>query len=352
MDEYVSELMQAGAAAVSAPGLSRPLVIGSVVVDSPLLMAPMAGFTTYAFRQIVRQLGGCGLPVTEMVSARGFREMDVRKRQMPERLWGVKEEPRPLSVQIWDNDPGLLAEMGHRLASEFGATVIDINFGCPAPDIAEKARSGAYLLQFPEQIGAIVSRVAAACASTPVTAKIRLGVSRERITAAEVAQAVEEGGAAGLTVHGRTAADFYRGQADWEQIAAVKTRLRRIPLIGNGDLQSAADVVRALRQYSIDGVMIGRAAVKNPWIFRQTQAILAGLPTPPPPRSADMRAVLYEHFRLTALQHGEPAAAVLMRKVACGYSHAQPKARAFRDQLGRVDSFAEFATAVDTFFGD
>ena len=127
-----------------------------------------------------------------------------------------------------------------------------------------------------------MARVAAACAPTPVTAKIRLGVSRECITAGEVAEAVEEAGGAALTVHGRTAADFYRGRADWEQIAAIKTRLRRIPLIGNGDVQTAVGAVDALRQYGVDGVMIGRAAIKNPWIFcRGSRRIWPGAPAPP-----------------------------------------------------------------------
>jgi tRNA-dihydrouridine synthase B len=333
-----------------APGV-RPLLVGSVVIDPPVLMAPMAGFTNHAFRQIVRRLGGCGLPVTEMISARGFREMDVRRGEVPERLWGLADEPRPLAVQIWDNDAGLLAEMGLRLVREFGATIIDINFGCPAPDVSQKAQSGAYLLQFPDRVGAIVARVVEACAPVPVTAKIRLGVSRESNTAAEVAQAVEAAGGAALTVHGRYAADFYRGQADWAAIAAIKPHLRRIPLIGNGDLHSADDVLAALRRYEVDAVMVGRAGLKNPWLYREARASLLGAPAPARPSDAEQKEILYSHWRLNAAQFGDQKATILMRKFACCYSHGRAGARVFRERLGTVASFDEFARLVEEHFG-
>jgi len=129
-------------AAQSPSPVPPPLRIGPVVVDPPVLQAPMAGFTNYAFRQIVRELGGAGLLVTEMVSARGFLERDARSLDLPDRLWGVLDEPRPLAVQIWDNDPATLAAVGARLAHEFHVSVVDINFGCPVHEISQKARSG------------------------------------------------------------------------------------------------------------------------------------------------------------------------------------------------------------------
>ncbi len=199
--------------------LPAPMQIGPLVIDPPLLQAPMAGFTNYAFRQIVRRHGGVGLPATEMFSARGFLEIDSRHDRPPERLWGVLDEPRPLAAQIWDNDPMLMAEVGRRLAREFRVSVVDINFGCPVSDVTEKAHSGSYLLRYPDRVGQIVAAVAKACAPTPVTAKIRLGACRDAINACDVAQAVEDAGGAALTVHGRTAADMFRGSADWEQIS-------------------------------------------------------------------------------------------------------------------------------------
>src|SRR5437764_6373705 len=175
--------------------LIKPLYIGPLLVDPPILQAPMAGFTNFAFRQIVREFGGAGLLATEMVSARGFVWMDQNEAEHPERLWGVKEEPRPLAVQMWDNDPETLAKVGARLAHEYKVSVVDINFGCPVKDVAERAHSGSYLLRDPQRVGRIIERVVAACHPTPVTAKIRLGCTRNNITAIEVAQTVQSAGA-------------------------------------------------------------------------------------------------------------------------------------------------------------
>ena len=141
-------------------------------------------------------------------------------------------------MQIWDNDPGRLAAVASKLAHELRVSVVDINFGCPVKQVTEKAHSGLYLLRDPERIGTIVARVAAACAPTPVTAKIRLGCTRDSIRAIEVAQAVEGAGGAAPTVHGRTAQEYFTGQADWDRIAEIKPHLKKIPLIGNGDLDS------------------------------------------------------------------------------------------------------------------
>src|SRR5947208_4117224 len=144
----------------------RPLWIGRLLIDPPILQAPMAGFTNYAFRQIVRDFGGAGLQATEMISAKGFLAIDERLHEFPDRLWGVKEEPRPLAVQIWDNDPATLAAVGARLAHEFKVSMVDINFGCPVKEITVAAHSGSCLLRFPDRIGAIVERVVQACAPT------------------------------------------------------------------------------------------------------------------------------------------------------------------------------------------
>src|SRR6185437_3787247 len=168
------------------PPAIAPLAIGPLVVDPPILQAPMAGFTNYAFRQIVRQLGGAGLQATEMISARGFLAIDEREHDFPDRLWGVKDEPRPLAVQIWDNDPATLAEVGARLAHDYRVSVVDINFGCPVKQVTVSAHSGSYLLRYPDRMAAIIERVVAACAPTPVTAKIRLGCRRDCINASDV----------------------------------------------------------------------------------------------------------------------------------------------------------------------
>ncbi len=334
----------------SAPPLPAPLRIGPLLVDPPVLQAPMAGFTNYAFRQVVREYGGAGLQATEMVNARGFVWMDREKAEHPDRLWGVRDEPRPLAVQIWDNDPAMLAAVGERLAHEYRVSVVDINFGCPVKQVTEKAQSGSYLLKTPDRVGQIIERVVAACDPVPVTAKIRLGCTRDAINAIEVAQVVESAGAAALTVHGRTAQDFFKGQADWDRIAEIKPHLRHIPLIGNGDLDSAEAVVEAFRRYGVDGVMIARAALGRPWLFQQAACALRGEPVPPEPTLDEQRQCLLHHYELVTARFGETKGTQLMRKYACCYAQGRPGARAFRTHAAKVGTAGEFCEVVERYF--
>lgn len=340
------------ATAEAIPVLTRqvlPIRIGPVVVDPPVFQAPMAGFTNYAYRQIVRGFGGAGLQATEMISARGFLGKLERDEDFPDRLWGVMDEPRPLAVQIWDNDPQAMAEVGARLAHEFRVSVVDINFGCPVKQITQ-AQSGSYLLRCPERMGQIIESVVAACAPTPVTAKIRLGCTRDQINAIDVAQTVEGAGALALTVHGRTAADFFKGTADWDRISQIRPYLKRIPLIGNGDLDSAEKVVEAFNRYDVDGVMIARAALGRPWLFRQSQAALRGEPIPPDPTMAEERELLVHHYRLVVARFGEVKGTILMRKFACCYAQGRPGAREFRTRVSHVSTPAQFNDVVQQYF--
>ncbi|MGA7699448.1 MAG: tRNA-dihydrouridine synthase [Thermoguttaceae bacterium] len=340
-----------------------PLHIGPLLVDPPLLQAPMAGFTNYAFRQVIRRFGGVGLPATEMVSARGFMHMAAPKGtvpfsltrksgqspgdgRFPDRLWGVADEPRPLAVQIWDNDPDTLAAVGRRLAEEFRVSVVDLNFGCPVRDVFEKAESGSYLLRYPDRIGQIVARVAAACRPVPVTAKIRLGATRDTINAIDVAQAIESAGGAAVTVHGRTATDLFRGSADWAEIARIKPHLHAIPLIGNGDLKTPEAVAAAFDRYGVDGVMIGRAALSQPWLFRQAAAALRGEPVSPQPTPLEQRQLLLDHFRLVVEQFGAEKGTILMRCFACCYGQGRKGARAFRREITQATDSDEFVAVV------
>jgi tRNA-dihydrouridine synthase B len=233
---------------------------------------------------------------------------------------------------------------------EFGVSVVDINFGCPVKQVTEKAHSGSYLLRCPERIGAIVERVVHACAPTPVTAKIRLGCTRHSINAIEVAKVVEQAGGAALTVHGRTTQDYFSGSADWERIAQIKSHLKRIPLIGNGDLDSVAAVLAAFSKYPVDGVMIARAALGRPWLFRQVQAALAGDPVPPEPTLADQRELLLHHYRLVCRRFGPEKGTILMRKYACCYAMGCPGARDFRSHVSRVSTPPEFHEIVGRYF--
>ena len=310
----------------------------------------MAGFTNAAFRQIVREYGGAGLLATEMVNARGFVWLDENEAEHPDRLWGVAEEARPLAVQIWDNDPDTMAKVGKRLVEEYRVSVVDINFGCPVKQVTQRAHSGSYLLRDPARMHAIISRLVQACGSTPVTAKIRLGCSPETINCNEVARVVEEAGAAALTVHGRTAKDFFRGNADWERISEIKQHLRRIPLIGNGDLDSADKVVAAFQSADVDAVMIARASLGRPWLFAQAAAALRGEPVPPDPDLEAQRQCMLYHYQLVRERFGESKATVLMRKFACCYAQGKPGARHFRTHVAHARTAAEFLHIVEEYF--
>ncbi len=310
----------------------------------------MAKFTNYAFRQILRRYGGVGLTATEMVSARSFLGISSHGDAYPERLWGVAEEARPVAVQIWDNDPVALADVGRRLVDEFHVSVVDINFGCPVRSITRNAESGSHLLRDPDRVGQIVRRVVDACRPTPVTAKIRLGTSEAFVTAGEVAEAVEAAGGAALTVHGRTARQMFQGTADWDRIASVKEHLRRIPLIGNGDLRTADQVVEAFRLWPVDGVMIGRAMLSRPWLFCQAAAALAGRPIPPAPSLDQQKAQLVDHYHQIVERFGVWKGTIMMRRFACCYAQGCPGARLFRDKIARVSTPDEFAQVVRQHF--
>ena len=331
--------------------LSPPaLRIGGLTIDPPVLQAPMAGFSDCAFREMVRGFGGVGLLTTEMFSARGFLELDARGRDSPGRLWGVKQEPRPLAVQIWDNDAATLADVGARLVGEFNVSVVDINFGCPVRRVTQAARSGSNLLRDPELVGRIVAKVVAACRPVPVTAKIRLGLTPESINAVDIARSIESAGAAAVTVHGRTAADMFRGRADWDRIAEIKPHLRRMSLIGNGDLKTPESVVDAFSRYGADGVMIGRGALGKPWLFSQIQAALRRQPIPPEPSPARQRRALLDHFELIEKRWGPQRGTVLMRRYACCYAQGVPGSRRFRSLISKASTPTEFEAAVDQLF--
>ncbi|MFO0013290.1 MAG: tRNA dihydrouridine synthase DusB [Planctomycetota bacterium] len=337
----------------SAPPPRRtpaPISIGSMQVYPPILQAPMAGYTNYAFRQIVREFGGSGLQATEMVNARGFVWLDEHDCEHPDRLWGVKDEPRPLAVQIWDNDPETMAKVGRRLVEEYGVSVVDINFGCPVKQVTEKAHSGSYLLRDPDRMYAIISRLVEVCAPTPVTAKMRLGCTRETMNYIQVAQTVERAGAAALTVHGRTAEDFFKGSADWDRISEIKQHLQRMPIIGNGDLQTPEQVLHAYQHYQVDGVMIARAALGRPWLFAQAAAALEGRPIPPDPSIDEQLRIMLHHYELVVERFGVQRGTMLMRKFACCYAQNKPGARHFRAHISRVETQAEFYEVVDRYF--
>lgn len=324
--------------------------IGPLNIDPPVLSAPMAGYSDFAYREMLRRLGGVGLIATEMVSARSFVYLENQGDEHPGRLWGVRDEPRPLAVQIWDNEPATLIRLARALAETYAVSLIDLNFGCPAKQIAGRSASGSALLRDPGLVGRIVGAVVRAAAPVPVTAKIRLGLHPESINASIVARAVEEAGAAALTVHGRSASQMYRGDANWEEIARVKEHLVRIPLIGNGDIRSVGDALHRLRDFPVDAIMIGRAGLDRPWLFHRIAQALREEQVDPEPGYLEQRRLLLEHYQLLADRFGPTRAVVLIRKFAHHYSLGKPGARNFRVAVGRIDTRDAFLRAVDSLF--
>ena len=241
---------------------------GSLQIDPPLVLAPMAGVTDRQFRLILRRVGGVGLVTMEFISSEAL----VRRDRRTIRLMHYREEERPLAIQVYGSDPHKMAEAA-RIVEAIGADVCDINMGCPANKVL-KGCAGCALMGDLELARRIISTVCRAI-RIPLTIKFRAGVSDERLNYVELGRICEAEGVSAVALHPRTARQMYRGDADWSRIARLKQRLK-IPVIGNGDVQTAHDAVRMLRETGCDGVMIGRASMKNPWIYRQTADLLAG----------------------------------------------------------------------------
>jgi tRNA-dihydrouridine synthase B len=241
--------------------------IGSVELSSPLVVSPMAGMTDTAFRRLVKRHGGCGLVVSEMVSSEGLVRGIDRTLEYAE----YTEEERPVSIQIFGGDPERMAEAA-RVVEGMGANVVDINMGCPVPKIA-KHHAGCSLMKEPEHAAKIVGAMAKAV-SIPVTVKMRKGWDDTQTNAADVAERVEQAGAAAITVHGRTAKQSYTGSADWDFVAEVARRVS-IPVFGSGDCVEPQQIVERLGQ-GVSGVFVGRGVLRNPWILAQATDLLAG----------------------------------------------------------------------------
>jgi tRNA-dihydrouridine synthase B len=241
--------------------------IGSIELAPPFGMAPMAGMTDTAFRRLVKRRGGCGLVVTEMVSSEGLVRGIDRTLEYAE----YTEEERPVSIQIFGGDPAKMADAA-QIVEGMGADIVDINMGCPVPKIA-KHSAGCSLMREPAHAASIV-RAMVDAVRIPVTVKMRAGWDVTAINAPDLARRVEDAGAAAVTVHGRTAAQSYSGFSDWELIGQVAASLG-IPVFGSGDCVEPQQMIERLRDTRIRGVLVGRGALRNPWIFEQATAIAA-----------------------------------------------------------------------------
>jgi tRNA-dihydrouridine synthase B len=243
--------------------------IGAVELPSPFAVAPMAGMTDSAFRRLVKRHGGCGLVVTEMVSAEGLVRGIDRTLEYAE----YTEEERPISIQIFGGDPDTMAAAA-RIVEGMGADIVDVNMGCPVPKIA-KHNAGCSLMREPAHAAAVIRQMTRAV-SVPVTVKMRAGWNDQERNAPTLAAMVEDAGAAAIAVHGRTAAQSYTGSADWDLVAEIADRIS-IPVFGSGDCIEPEQVVAKVRS-GVDGVLVGRGVLRNPWILAQAQDLVAGRP--------------------------------------------------------------------------
>jgi tRNA-dihydrouridine synthase B len=323
------------------------LQLGSLVLDTPVVAAPIAGFTDATFRRIVRDLGGCGLIFTEMIGAGTWMHSP---RARPERLDGVGEEPRPLGVQLWDREPEMIYAAAQELAA-MEVSVIDLNFGCPKKRIMGKHAAGAALLRDPHTVGRLVHAAVRGAESVPVTAKIRIGPSCAARTAPDVARAAEDNGAVAVTVHGRAADENYDTPCAFDKIAEVVQAVG-IPVIANGDVRDVDSALHALRATGAAGVMVARGALTRPWVFREITAALRGEPIPPAPTAAEQKALLLHHHAGMVERYGDPWGTIYMRKFACRYLQATPGTRVFRDAITRATDAADFRTIVHDHFPD
>jgi len=253
--------------------------IGSVTLDSPLVVAPMAGMTDTAFRRLVKRQGGCGLVVTEMVSSEGLVRGIDRTLEYAE----YTEEERPVSIQIFGGDPEKMAAAA-QIVEGMGADIVDVNMGCPVPKIA-KHNAGCSLMREPEHAASVI-RAMSRAVRIPVTVKMRAGWNDASRNAPELARRVQDAGAAAVTIHGRTAAQSYTGRADWDLVAQVAADLD-IPVLGSGDCIEPHEILERLRS-GVSGVLVGRGVLRNPWVLSQAAALAAG--AEPPAVTARQRA--------------------------------------------------------------
>jgi len=242
--------------------------IGALSLTHPTALAPMAGMTDTAFRRLVKREGGCGLVVTEMVSSEGLVRGIDRTLEYAE----YTEAERPVSIQIFGGDPAVMADAA-QIVERMGADVVDVNMGCPVPKIA-KHNAGCSLMREPAHAASVIAAMTKAV-RIPVTVKMRAGWNDREINAPDLAKRVEQSGAAAVAVHGRTAAQSYTGESDWQLIARVREGVG-IPVFGSGDCIEPGQIVSRLRDHGVSGVLVGRGALRNPWIFRQAAALAAG----------------------------------------------------------------------------
>lgn len=307
--------------------------IGHIHVDSRLVLAPMAGVTDLAFRQICRELGA-GLTVTEMVSAKALCYQDRKTRS----LLRLGPGEHPAGVQIFGSDAACMAEAACMAAELSGADFIDINMGCPVPKVANSG-DGSGLMRNPDLAVKVMEAVVRG-AGCPVTVKFRLGWDKGSINCVEFARAMEEAGAAAVAVHGRTKVQMYAGAANWDWIREVKKAVR-IPVMANGDVFKPEDAPRILKYTGADIAMIGRGIFGNPWLFAQCRAALEGREIPPMPPLSERCDTAVRQFELSAANKGEKIACLEARRHYAWYLKGVPHAGYYKEQIVKITTLED-----------
>lgn len=314
--------------------------IGKVELESNILLAPMAGVTDKAFRMIVKPFGPA-LMYTEMVSGKGL----FYKSKKTADLLTADESEKPVAVQIFGHDADIMAEIANS-ALEYGAAVIDINMGCPAPKIVNNG-DGCALMKSPETAAKVISAVCCAV-DVPVTVKFRAGWDDKSINAVEFAKIAEQSGASAVTVHGRTREQFYSGTADLDIIKAVKAAVK-IPVIGNGDIIDGGSAAHMLEYTGCDGIMVGRAAEGNPWIFKEISAYLKDGTVLPPPDLDERREVALKHLGLLVEFKGEHRGVLEGRKHMAWYFKGVSGGAVLRTALNKAQKYDEMCGLINEF---
>lgn len=318
------------------------LTIGDVTLENNIILAPMAGVTDLPFRLLCREQGA-GLVCMEMVSAKAI----LYRNKNTEELMRILPQERPVSLQLFGSDPEIMGKIAAQIKDR-PFDLLDINMGCPVPKVVNNGE-GSALMKDPVLAEAVIRRVVAG-AGKPVTVKIRKGFDQEHVNAVELAKRAEEAGAAAIAVHGRTREQFYAGKADWEIIARVKEAVD-IPVIGNGDVDSPESAARMLAQTGCDGVMVGRAARGNPWIFREISAYLDKGEKMTPPTAEEKCACILRHAGLMREYKGEYTAVREMRKHVSWYTFGCPGAAKLRGKINTIESMDELERCVREIFG-
>lgn len=319
----------------------KPFNIRNIPIDPPLILSPMAGVTDFTFRRLIKRRGGVGLVVSEFISVEGLtRHNPKSKRQMR-----FDEDERPYAVQIFGGKADRMA-MGAEMAEEVGADILDVNCGCPAPKVVKNG-GGSGLLRDPKLLETILKEIKKTI-TIPLTLKLRTGYSEASINVVDVAKMAEQCGVEHIQVHGRTREQGYKGLANWDIIRQVKEAVS-IPVSGNGDITSIEYGMKKWRETGVDGILIGRGAMQNPWIFRQFADVLAGR-EPYQPDVAEKKAVLLEFFGLCREEMPEIVSLGKMKQLAGQFTKGLVGGAQFRQTLYHSHSAQEILDNIDIYF--